>query len=161
LAAFAAVACLAPIAASRASAAPASALLGLDSVHVRIEGVTPSVEETHLTRAGIDSLLMSHLGAGGIAAAAAPRGARAHEDGVLSLDVTYLMQSGWHIASVTLSLGRSAHLDADPATTITSTVWSRGTVVVARKKKLAAEATAAIADLAAEFVRDFRSANPR
>lgn len=135
-----------------------SALAGAGELRARVDRVTPSLEETGVTHARLDSLLFARLAAERLAAVAPPDDSR---EGLLTLSVSYLIHSGWHIASIELAYSRAAALISDPNTHITATVWSRSGVVIAKKKKLLPEAQSAVDEMIADFVEDYRAANPR
>jgi hypothetical protein len=134
----------------------ASALLALPNVGVRVEEVTPSLEETGVTRARLDSLVTARLAEAKVPSLRAADGAR---EGVLAVHATYVVNSGWHIVSLSLYFTRSAALEAEPTTIVKATVWSRGAVVIARKKKLWQEVERALGEQVGEFTKDYNQAN--
>ncbi|MFN0151405.1 MAG: hypothetical protein ACKVU1_11945 [bacterium] len=133
-------------------------LSGAGELHARVERIPPSLEETGVTHARLDSLLFARLAAGRVTAAEPQDDSR---EGLLTLSVTYLLHSGWHIASVDLNYSRATALISDPNTHLTATVWSRSGIVIAKKKKLLAEVESTLDEMLAEFVEDYRAANPR
>jgi len=147
---------------ARASAAPrtgtASSLLEVAQVGTRVEPVSASLEDAGITREMLRLRLLSLLRDTAVPSFDAGKGEREH---VLSLQATYVLNSGWHVVVLSLYLTRGATLAADPSTEITATVWSRSTIVLARKKKLVLEVERALAEQVREFAEDYRAANPR
>jgi len=136
----------------------ASSLLAVAEVRTRVEGLLPSLEETGVTRERLDSLVVARLREAGVPVARAAENAR---ESLLAVQATYLINSGWHIVSLSLYFARSAALEADASTIVQATVWSRGTVVVARKKKIRDEVVRSLEQAIDEFAQEYRAANPR
>jgi len=149
-------------AAGTASAAPrterVNPLSGAGELRVRVDRIPPSLEETGVSHARLDSLLFARLAAERVAAVAPQDDSR---EGLLTLSVAYLIHSGWHITSLALDYSRATALISDPNTHVTATVWSRSSLVIAKKKKLLPEVEGAVDEMLAAFVEDYRAANPR
>ncbi len=147
---------------ARAGAAPrtggASSLLEVAQVGTRVEPLSASLEDAGITREMLRLRLLSLLRDAAVPSFDAGEGEREH---VLSLQATYVLNSGWHVVALSLYFTRAATLAADPAATITATVWSRSTIVHARKKKLILEVETALAEQVMEFAEDYRAANAR
>lgn len=145
-----------------ASAAPrtgsVSSLLQVAQVGTRVEPVAPSLADAGITTEFLRLRLLSLLRDAAVPTFDAGEADREH---VLSLQTTYVLNSGWHVIAISLYFTRAAALAADPNTTITATVWSRSTIVHARKKKLLEEVETALGDQVREFAEDYRAANPR
>lgn len=157
VAAFVAASAPAPaLAAPRTGAA--SSLLAVAEIRTRVESLLPSLEETGVTRERLDSLVVARLREAGVPVARAAENAR---ENLLAVQATYLINSGWHIVSLSLYFTRSAALEADASTIVQATVWSRGAVVVARKKKIREEVVRSLEQAIDEFAQEYRAANPR
>lgn len=136
----------------------ASSLLAVEQVATRVDPVDASLGEAGVTREMLRLRLLSLLRDAEVNSVDAGEGLRDH---TLSLQATYVLNSGWHVVSLSLYFTRAAALAADPSTTITATVWSRSTLIVARKKKVLGEVETALANLVTEFSEDYKVANPR
>ena len=142
--------------------APAShaqnSLLDIDDLRARVEPVPPSLQETGVTQTRLDSLLFTWLETSGVPAL--PPNDQSRE-GLLRLNTTHLIHSGWYVVQLSLEFSRASTLASDPNTSVVATVWSRDALVMAKKKKIWGEVHDALDEILAEFVNDYRGAHPQ